>query len=141
MRTSSEGRLHHVSETVGLLCDTWSSSLTRQYTTASVMTVMYVPAALDSGSLPMLTYQGFFSIYRNLFMRLAHDEFQWTANAVNECPVFGDSSWPWAPTVKEDASRSARTFYTFWMNFATEKDFSWCDQWEINEAPDRRVRR
>jgi len=27
------------------------------------------------------------------------------------------------------------------MNFSTEKDFSWMDQWNLAEAPDRRVRR
>ena len=47
----------------------------------------------------------------------------------------------WAPATKEDADTAARTFYNFWLNFATDKDFSWADQWEINDAPDRRVRR
>lgn len=27
------------------------------------------------------------------------------------------------------------------MNFSTEKDFAWMDQWNLSEAPDRRVRR
>ncbi|KAK0495324.1 DnaJ domain-containing protein [Armillaria luteobubalina] len=36
---------------------------------------------------------------------------------------------------------AARTFYNVWINFVTNKDFSWCDQWNLAEAPDRRVRR
>jgi DnaJ family protein A protein 5 len=27
------------------------------------------------------------------------------------------------------------------MNFTTEKDFSWMEQWNLAEAPERRVRR
>ncbi|KAI0805933.1 hypothetical protein BC629DRAFT_1590363 [Irpex lacteus] len=84
---------------------------------------------------------GFFSIYQNLFKRLAYDESLWEGRSVEEYPEFGDSSWPWAPTSKQDTSRAARTFYTFWTNFVTAKDFSWFDQWELNDAPDRRVRR
>ena len=37
--------------------------------------------------------------------------------------------------------QAARDFYTVWMNFATAKDFTWFEQWNTSEAPDRRVRR
>ena len=86
-------------------------------------------------------FQGFFSIYRNLFSRLAHDESLWGEHPLEDYPQFGDSSWPWAPASKHDAPTAARTFYAFWTNFVTAKDFSWFDQWELIEAPDRRVRR
>ncbi|KAI0084125.1 hypothetical protein BDY19DRAFT_973971 [Irpex rosettiformis] len=84
---------------------------------------------------------GFFSIYGNLFSRLAHDEFLWGDHSLEEYPRFGYSAWPWAPISNQDPSNAARTFYTFWTNFVTAKDFSWFDQWELNDAPDRRVRR
>jgi hypothetical protein len=74
-------------------------------------------------------------------MRLAHDESLWAENSVRDYPQFGDSTWPWAPASNQDATSSARNFYKFWTNFVTAKDFSWFDQWEINDAPDRRVRR
>ncbi|KAI0346304.1 DnaJ-domain-containing protein [Trametopsis cervina] len=85
--------------------------------------------------------KGFYNIYRNLFKRLAYDESLWSETPLEEYPQFGDSSWPWLPASKEETSGAARTFYNFWTNFVTDKDFSWFDQWEINEAPDRRVRR
>ena len=55
-------------------------------------------------------------------------------------PPFGFSTWQWS-TRKQDVTDNPRDFYNTWLNFATEKDFSWMEQWNINEAPDRRVRR
>ncbi|KAH9848423.1 DnaJ domain-containing protein [Lenzites betulinus] len=80
----------------------------------------------------------FFTIYRNLFDRLAHDE---RAYADTSPPSFGHSAWPWLPPSKEAHDQCARTFYTHWMHFVTNKEFEWADQWNIAEAPDRRVRR
>ncbi|KAI0259852.1 hypothetical protein BC834DRAFT_832723 [Gloeopeniophorella convolvens] len=81
----------------------------------------------------------FFTIYRNLFDRLAHDEKLYGGA---EFPSFGRSTWGWsAPQSSERPSEAARLFYNFWLNFATEKDFFWSEQWNLSEAPDRRVRR
>ncbi|KAF9474678.1 DnaJ-domain-containing protein [Pholiota conissans] len=80
----------------------------------------------------------FFSIYRNLFSRLAAEERMFESSL--EYPPFGLSTWQWS-TGKSDDTENPRDFYNVWMNFATEKDFSWMEQWNINEAPDRRVRR
>ena len=55
-------------------------------------------------------------------------------------PSFGYSNAPWA-TAKSSGEPDVRSFYTAWTNFATAKDFAWADQWNLNEAPDRRVRR
>lgn len=85
--------------------------------------------------------QSFFTIYRNLFARLAYDESQWSEHTADSYPSFGDATWPWVPASKEHADTAARTFYNSWLNFVTEKDFSWEDQYETNDAPDRRVRR
>ena len=82
--------------------------------------------------------QSFFTIYRNLFDRLAHDE---KHHDDTPLPTFGDSTWPWLPPSRDEKDKCARTFYTYWTNFATNKDFEWADQWNIAEAPDRRVRR
>ncbi|KAF7967481.1 hypothetical protein HWV62_34087 [Athelia sp. TMB] len=80
----------------------------------------------------------FFAIYRNLFSRLAHDE----AHISDiDYPAFGDSNWPWAGATRADSEQTARTFYNAWTNFATAKDFNWMEQWNLLEAPDRRVRR
>ncbi|KAI0667800.1 DnaJ domain-containing protein [Trametes maxima] len=80
----------------------------------------------------------FFTIYRNLFDRLAHDERQFTDALL---PSFGQSTWPWLAPSKADQGQCARTFYNYWVNFVTSKEFEWADQWNIAEAPDRRVRR
>ncbi|KAK0193607.1 hypothetical protein F5146DRAFT_1031419 [Armillaria mellea] len=81
---------------------------------------------------------GFFTVYRNLFNRLQAEE----ALVSNiDLPSFGYSSWNWTPAQKGEDLPAARTFYNVWINFVTNKDFSWCDQWNLAEAPDRRVRR
>ena len=85
-----------------------------------------------------MTIKGFFTIYRNLFARLAHDEAPYTDV---EFPSFGDSTWTWTAPSKDKQMEAARTFYNYWLNFGTEKDFTWCDMYNLSEAPDRRVRR
>lgn len=80
----------------------------------------------------------FYTIYRNLFTRLAYDESQFDA-ALPPLPSFGNSTWPWTDASNSDAQ--ARTFYTYWLHFATAKDFTWMEQYDLNDAPDRRVRR
>lgn len=84
--------------------------------------------------------QSFFTIYGNLFTRLAQEEARWGGNA-DAYPAFGQATWPYIPASKEESSTAARTFYNAWINFATEKDFAWVESWEVNDAPDRRVRR
>ncbi|KAF8207558.1 hypothetical protein K438DRAFT_1575955 [Mycena galopus ATCC 62051] len=78
----------------------------------------------------------FFTIYRSLFARLQAEE---ALISDVDYPSFGYAAWSWAPADK--TSEGARTFYTAWTNFATAKDFAWMDQWNLTEAPDRRVRR
>ncbi|KAH9068222.1 DnaJ-domain-containing protein [Lactarius deliciosus] len=86
----------------------------------------------------MMAQMAFFTIYRNLFDRLAREER--LSNTV-EFPSFGYSTWDWAAPSKERPSEAARHFYNFWLNFTTDKEFAWSDQWNISEAPDRQVRR
>ncbi|KAH9933672.1 DnaJ-domain-containing protein [Epithele typhae] len=80
----------------------------------------------------------FYTLYRHLFDRLAHDEKQLSDTLF---PSFGESNTPWLPPSKEVKDQCARSFYASWMNFVTSKEFEWVDQWNIAEAPDRRVRR
>ncbi|KAF5382061.1 hypothetical protein D9615_004223 [Tricholomella constricta] len=83
----------------------------------------------------------FFTLYRNLFERLRAEEAMFSADA--DFPSFGYSTWPWAAVDKNDdhEHEAARLFYAAWVNFATAKDFIWSEQWNLAEAPDRRVRR
>ncbi|KAL1688644.1 hypothetical protein GGG16DRAFT_115761 [Schizophyllum commune] len=81
---------------------------------------------------------GFYNIYHQLFNRLAAEEALFDPDVTY--PSFGYSDRPWA-TAKSSSEPDVRSFYTAWTNFATAKDFAWADQWNLNEAPDRRVRR
>ncbi|GLB40594.1 putative dnaJ molecular chaperone homology domain [Lyophyllum shimeji] len=80
----------------------------------------------------------FFTVYRNLFERLRAEEAMFDTEV--ELPSFGDSTWPWTTADKSDVHQAAR-FYGAWINFVTCKDFAWSEQWNVAEAPDRRVRR
>ncbi|KAG8940229.1 hypothetical protein FRC04_005474 [Tulasnella sp. 424] len=87
---------------------------------------------------------GFFTIYRNLFTRLAYEENNFNEHPV-DYPSFGTSSWTWTGSGSHPDSRSppeaARKFYNAWLSFSTAKDFVWKELWNVGEAPDRRVRR
>ncbi|KAJ7274564.1 DnaJ domain-containing protein [Mycena haematopus] len=80
--------------------------------------------------------KSFFTIYRNLFARLQAEE---ALISDADYPSFGYAGWSYQPTDK--FSDGARTFYNAWTNFASMKEFAWMDQWNLTEAPDRRVRR
>jgi len=82
--------------------------------------------------------QGFYALYRNLFYRLAKEEQAWNADV--EYPSFGYSTWSWI-TPKGQEHEAARAFYNSWLSFSTAKDFAWTEQYNLSEAPDRRVRR
>ncbi|KAI6025784.1 DnaJ-domain-containing protein [Pisolithus orientalis] len=79
---------------------------------------------------------GFFTLYRNLFSRLAQEE---NYIASLDYPSFGYSTWTWSSS--ERPSEAARHFYNAWINFSTMKEFTWMDKYNIAEAPDRRIRR
>lgn len=50
----------------------------------------------------------------------------------HDSPGFGDEN-----TNKEDVY----AFYKFWENFTTLKQFAYVDQYNPNEAPNRRIKR
>ncbi|KAL1745730.1 hypothetical protein HDZ31DRAFT_35786 [Schizophyllum fasciatum] len=81
---------------------------------------------------------GFYATYRNLFARLAAEEAMFEPGVAY--PSFGTPATPWAAP-KSSGEQDARSFYTVWMNFVTAKDFAWAEAWNINEAPDRHIRR
>jgi DnaJ homolog subfamily A member 5 len=86
----------------------------------------------------MFLMKSFFTIYGNLFARLTHDE-----SLVSDIsyPALGNATWPWAVATKAEGSETAKIFYNVWLNFATSKEFSWMDKYNISDAPDRRYRR
>jgi len=82
--------------------------------------------------------QSFFTIYRNLFSRLAYDESQRSHFSQENYPGFGDHGSTWTGS---ESGPEVRLFYTGWLKFSTSKDFSWVDKWNLSDAPDRKARR
>lgn len=80
---------------------------------------------------------GFYSLFRNLFDRLANEERVHGSDI--EYPGFGRPDWPWSSPDKSE-EKVTKVFYAAWSNFSTAKDFSWLD-FSATNAPDRRTRR
>eukprot|EP00158_Paraphelidium_tribonemae_P005275 Partr_v1_DN27260_c0_g1_i2_m38741 putative DnaJ (Hsp40) homolog, subfamily C, member 21 len=80
---------------------------------------------------------GFYTVYRNLFMDLSTQETQYQDSSLELRDAFPSttfgSSQASASTVKE--------FYSFWTSFSTRMSFAWCDDYETRMATNRRVRR
>ena len=89
------------------------------------------------GSMPSSNAStGFFSILRDTFDALAHEEelsCHWEDLAAAPLPSFGDRH--------DDYDTIVKPFYTTWSSFATQKTFSWKDLYKYSDAPDRRTRR
>jgi DnaJ family protein A protein 5 len=79
--------------------------------------------------------QGFYSLFRNIFNRLALEES--CHGSEIEFPTFGYSTWTW--TSVDESNTSVKHFYSAWTNFVTAKSFTWLDK--APDATDRRTRR
>jgi len=81
--------------------------------------------------------EGFFAVYRNVFRKIyegevdgVHDEKASNLDYLNV--DFGSSKSSW-----EDVT----LFYQGWEAFSSSLSFAWADQYDVLEAPNRRVRR
>lgn len=83
--------------------------------------------------------QSFFTLLRKLFEVIADEEIRAASDQGLELddvalfPKFGTS--------ESEYDTEVRRFYTRWLDFRTNKDFAWCDQYRLSDAPDRRTRR
>ncbi|CAG8575883.1 6642_t:CDS:2 [Ambispora gerdemannii] len=92
--------------------------------------------------------KGFFTIYRNLFEKLAYEEEEAFANEFDiedsagfiNLPSFGTSTTP-SDFDEETSGNPIKLFYTAWLGFSTRKTFRWLDKFKLSEAPDRRVKK
>ncbi|GAA6006648.1 hypothetical protein JCM11491_003131 [Sporobolomyces phaffii] len=75
---------------------------------------------------------GFYTTFSTLFSLLSADEVNWSSPHLY--PSFGAGSPP--PAVED-----LRRFYQTWLNFQTEKDFSWKDGYRVEEDMPRYMRR
>uniref|UniRef100_A0A914XYD0 Uncharacterized protein n=1 Tax=Panagrolaimus superbus TaxID=310955 RepID=A0A914XYD0_9BILA len=74
--------------------------------------------------------QGFYSIYREVFDKLATEEFPYLDEDDEKMfPTFGRSD--------SDYDMIVAPFYDFWTNFSTSRTFAWLDKWNLRDAPNR----
>lgn len=74
---------------------------------------------------------GFYSIYRNVFEKLAKEDMDFMEDKEEFCeiPSFGNSV-----TSYEKVSE----FYAYWLNYSTKKSYVWLDPYDIKDIRDRR---
>lgn len=75
--------------------------------------------------------KGFYSVYREVFNTLLVEESVYFEVDPDDIPTFGRSDSDYADIV--------RPFYNFWCGFNTHKPFGWLDEYDIRQAPNRRV--
>ncbi|GAX82273.1 hypothetical protein CEUSTIGMA_g9702.t1 [Chlamydomonas eustigma] len=87
--------------------------------------------------------KSFYGVYSTLFEKLAKQESEASKareededSARRECPA----TFPRFGNADMD-SVGVNAFYAFWSNFATFKQFTWCDLYNPASAPNRQVRR
>lgn len=74
---------------------------------------------------------GFYSVYREVFSTILIEESVYFDVDPDDIPTFGRSN--------SDYTDIVRTFYNFWCGFSTHKPFGWLDEYDIRQAPNRRV--
>lgn len=74
---------------------------------------------------------GFYTVYREVFSNLLIEESVYFDVDPDEIPTFGRSD--------SDYTDIVRPFYNFWCGFNTHKPFGWLDEYDIRQAPNRRV--
>ncbi|KAK3594145.1 hypothetical protein CHS0354_040921 [Potamilus streckersoni] len=78
---------------------------------------------------------GFYTVYRKVFHTIAEQDYAFIEdrNSGDELPSFGNS--------RDSYEEIVKPFYDFWETYCTAKSYVWEDKYDIQEAPDRRVRR
>ncbi|XP_031556654.1 LOW QUALITY PROTEIN: dnaJ homolog subfamily C member 21-like [Actinia tenebrosa] len=79
---------------------------------------------------------GFYAVYSGVFKTIAEEDAEFIPDAdefLLEVPEFGQSDSDYEEVVQE--------FYGFWQSYCTKKSFTWCEKYDIREAPNRRTMR
>ena len=79
--------------------------------------------------------KGFYCIYNEVFNKIASEdsEFDKNLDSEYEIPEFGNS--------KSSYEEVVHPFYAHWQSYSTKKTYSWLDQYDIRQAPNRKVLR
>ena len=76
---------------------------------------------------------GFYSVYRNVFIEIVKDDLPHREESDDESPPsFGCSS---------SSADEVRAFYAYWESYCTPRSFNCADEYNILEAPNRRIAR
>jgi len=82
------------------------------------------------------TGNGFYAVYREIFKKVHMQEQvfgrMYGDREVGEAPELGGPETPY---------QQVYSFYRYWQGFSTVKDFGWCDEFDVLQAPNRKVRR
>ncbi|GMR37326.1 hypothetical protein PMAYCL1PPCAC_07521, partial [Pristionchus mayeri] len=74
--------------------------------------------------------KGFFAVYREVFENLTEEDRDFHDDAKNgNYPQFGDST--------SDPEEIVTKFYGFWSSFCTVRSFTWLEEYDIRQAPNR----
>lgn len=75
---------------------------------------------------------GFYTIYREVFNKLAAEESEYMSEDDAELPDFGDS---------KSSYDIVQDFYGFWLSFCTKKSFVWLNKYDISQAENHKILR
>ncbi|CAH1760323.1 14007_t:CDS:2 [Entrophospora sp. SA101] len=91
--------------------------------------------------------KGFYTVYRELFQKLAEEEKQAflydrgeNSDESYTYPPFGTSMTSHNMNASS-CENPIKLFYSIWLNFSTHKSFKWCDKYRLSEATERRIKR
>ncbi|KAG9229740.1 putative DnaJ like protein subfamily C member 21 [Amylocarpus encephaloides] len=79
---------------------------------------------------------GFYGILQDTFGKLAEEE-----NSACDWEGLEPVQFPWFGGASDNYEHVAKPFYRVWMNFSTNKTFSWRDAYRTSDGPDRATRR
>jgi hypothetical protein len=72
--------------------------------------------------------EGFYAVYASLFVKIAEEE----EIPRSAAPALG---------AQDTSFADVKRFYDYWCNFVSRRTFAFADQWKLNEAPNRQVKR
>lgn len=75
--------------------------------------------------------KGFYQVYGGIFQAMVAQEDE-ASEHLSDAPPFGNSS---------SSPADVNQFYNYWLNFVTSLSFSWEDEYNPADAPNRQVRR
>jgi len=93
---------------------------------------LYFDAGCFNGFEERADGKGFYQVYAAIFQAMISQEDAADTGSLSDAPPFGDAS-----SSKQDVSG----FYNYWLNFVTSLSFSWEDEYNPSDAPNRDVRR